>query len=247
MWSVSAEVDHALRLLSDSASRWRSLRAAGREWRHEARLHQAFRRGTPPGAVTIESVGPPVPDEREERWSVWIEQPGRRRAEFAVGTETVVVVFHGHTWWSWAPMLGARTNGGRRNSGHGVGPSQGLIETALLPPAFRFEWIGEERCLERAALLVRAVPAPLDGPTPSLAHHVLGTGADEHLLTIDAERGMLLRAEARSAGEPFRVIEMTEVAFDEELPPGTFEIELPPGMVFDDIDLATQFRLRRPR
>jgi hypothetical protein len=58
-------------------------------------------------------------------------------------------------------------------------------------------------------------------------------GADEYMLSVDAEQGVLLRTEARE--QPFKVIEMTEVEFDVDLPPGTFKIDLPNGETFEDV------------
>ena len=229
-------LDTALSALDESKARWRTLRARGREWRHEPRLTEAFLRATPSDAVTVTAsfVGPPVQDEREERWSIWIERPRRVRAEFVVGAETVAVVFHDDTWWSWAPALGARTNGGRRDHGHGTGPVEALIETAALLPVLRFEAAGAGRWLDRPVAHLRAFP-----PTPvRLEHaevlHRLGSGADEYRLTVDLERGILLRVEARSEGRPFQIVEATQIAFDEDLPASTFELDLPAGVTFEE-------------
>lgn len=52
-------------------------------------------------------------------------------------------------------------------------------------------------------------------------------GTDDHLLSIDAEVGIILRAAARLEGKEFYVAEVTEIAFDEELPEETFQLDLP--------------------
>jgi hypothetical protein len=70
-------------------------------------------------------------------------------------------------------------------------------------------------------------------PDPGL--HELGVGADDYLISVDAERGVVLRIDARFREQPFTVIEMTEVEFDAELPPETFTIVLPHGERFDDV------------
>jgi hypothetical protein len=52
-------------------------------------------------------------------------------------------------------------------------------------------------------------------------------GTTDHLLLVDAEVGVILRAAARLEGREFYVAQMTEIAFDEEFPEGTFRLELP--------------------
>ena len=76
-------------------------------------------------------------------------------------------------------------------------------------------------------------PEPVTSPITGL--HELGVGADDYMLSIDAERGILLRTEARVREEPFTVIEMTEAEFDVDLPPETFKIDLPNGESFKDV------------
>jgi hypothetical protein len=60
-------------------------------------------------------------------------------------------------------------------------------------------------------------------------------GTTDHLLLIDEETGVILRAAARLEGREFYVAEVTEVAFDEELPEDTFKLELP-GVEFQRVD-----------
>jgi len=52
-------------------------------------------------------------------------------------------------------------------------------------------------------------------------------GTTDHLLLVDAEVGVILRVAARLEKREFYVAEVTEIAFDEELPEGTFRLELP--------------------
>jgi hypothetical protein len=238
---VVSELGRILELLHESGSRWRTLRAAGREWRHHARLSDAFRHSVPTGAGLSHSVtvsfrrtdGHSIGEEAEEPWRLWIDRAGRRRAEFAVGDEMVVAVFDGPTWWSWSPSEGARTNAGRANWAHGVGPAQVLVETPQLLSSLRFEVHGRAHLLDRDVFQVRATPRDTDDRLPNFVLHGLGAGADEYLMAVDAERDVLLRSEARRARLPFRVIETTEVAFDDDLPVEVFVIELPPGEEFD--------------
>ena len=50
-------------------------------------------------------------------------------------------------------------------------------------------------------------------------------GANDYELLADAERGVLLRWAARLEGGEFDKLEVTEIAFDEELPEDVFEHE----------------------
>jgi outer membrane lipoprotein-sorting protein len=60
-------------------------------------------------------------------------------------------------------------------------------------------------------------------------HRLLIGDPDELLLTVDAQRGVLLRTEARLAGTSYRIVEMDEVSFDEEFGPEVFAIHPPEG------------------
>jgi outer membrane lipoprotein-sorting protein len=215
---------------------WRTLQARGTEWRHHARLTEAFERGgtPPPGSGiatfrTRHSPDEPGPTESVEPWSLWIEKPDLKRAEFMVGSERWTVVFRGDYWWSWSPSRGARTNEGRSNYHHGEGPSEGLLQAALLPRALQVEQLSRGNVLGRDVIQLRGSPR-----TPTTAEdfrlmtgslHPLGLGADEYLLALDAEQGVLLRSEARTKGAPFLVLEMTEIAFDARFDAQTFVLE----------------------
>lgn len=236
-----------LELLHDAEPRWRTLRAVGREWHHSGRSQEAFeayfaamQATRSPGSVaTLTGYtlvdGTAAPDETEGTWRLWIEHGGRKRAEFSVGDNDVVVVFDAPTWWSWSSRDRGRTNGGRANYGHGSGALKILIETAPLLAVLRLEFLGDAVVAGRAALSVRGRIRGTDDVANAQALSDLGVGADEYRLAVDAERGVLLRCEARLRTEPFSVIEMTDVAFDGDLSADLFRIQLPRGETFDDV------------
>ena len=60
-------------------------------------------------------------------------------------------------------------------------------------------------------------------------------GTTDHLLLVDAEVGVILRAAARLEGREFYVAEATEITYDEELSEETFRLELP-GVQFRRVD-----------
>lgn len=238
-----SDVGELLELMHTSDLRWRTLRAEGREWRDEAGHLEAFlrRHARRPSArvLSFSARDPGVPaearrsDTSEETWKLWLA-PGKVRAEFEAGGETVAVAIRGDTWWSWSPSWGAQTNSGRKNSTHGMGSGEALIAPARLLSCTDLFVLGRTTVLGRAAFAVRAVPLTSDEEDEgSLALHGLGSGADDYELIVEAERGILLRSEARLRDRPFRVLEMRAVAFDEDLPEETFELDPPPGAAFE--------------
>jgi hypothetical protein len=243
------DLGDVLELLHDVEPRWTTLRAVGRQWRHNARAGEAFERhfaaleaNQPPGSVvrltstyTPDESHPPIPDESEDHWRLWIERGGRIRSEHSFGNETTSVVFDGPTWWSWSPHMGGMTNRGAENHGHGVGPAAALIDTPKLLSALRLQVLGQDTLLGRDVFRVRGVSRARLGREPDDGLHELGVGADDYLFSVDAERGVVLRGEARFGEQPFVVIEMTEVEFDADLPPETWKVVLPEGEAFEDV------------
>lgn len=57
----------------------------------------------------------------------------------------------------------------------------------------------------------------------------LGTGADSYQLEVDRERGALLAATAIRHKQPFYKITALAIAFDEPIPPETFQFRPPEG------------------
>jgi outer membrane lipoprotein-sorting protein len=237
-----------LELLHDAEPRWKTLRAAGRQWRHNTRASEAFERhfaaleaSQPSGAVfrltgyVPDGSQPPVPNESEDHWRLWMERGGRTRAEFSISNGAISVVFDGPTWWSWSPHAGGMTNSGATNHGHGLGPAKTLMDTTTLLSALRLQFLGADTLLGRDVFRIRGLPRVRLGNQPDDGLHELGIGADDYLLSVDAERGVVLRSEARFREQPFTVIEMTEVEFDVDLPPETFTVVLPEGQTFEDV------------
>jgi outer membrane lipoprotein-sorting protein len=238
-----SELGEVLELMHTSEQRWRSLRAAGREWRHSALNLEAFmgiveRRR--PGSVAVfggSSKEVEEPEEIESTWRLWVEGSNRVRAEFAVGHgETVTAVVDGRTWWSWSPSTGAVTNEGSENAETGLGPGTALVHPALILPAIDLEIRGRTTRLDRSVYQVLAIPeSDNEGEENSGLLHGIGSGAEEYELMVDAERGVLIRTEARLHRRPFLILEMDDVAFDEELPAHTFTLAPPAGEAFETL------------
>jgi hypothetical protein len=66
-------------------------------------------------------------------------------------------------------------------------------------------------------------------------HGLVIGDADEIHMSIDRERGVVLLAESWFKGQPYRTLEIEEVAFDEPLGPETFRIEPLPGLHWVDL------------
>lgn len=164
-----------------------------------------------------------------------MEHGGRTRSESSVGSEPLTVVFDGPTWWSWSPHAGGMTNSGVANHGHGFGPAQTLVDGVALVSALRLQFLGSDTLLGRDVVRIRGLPRARANQQPDYGLHELGAGADDYTLSVDAERGVLLRTEARLREQPFIVIEMTEVEFDVVLPPETFIVDLHHGETFEDV------------
>jgi outer membrane lipoprotein-sorting protein len=220
-----------LELIHTSVRRWETLHARGWEWRHSARLREAWQRNRPEGAQPLTSGAASIdehePGETTEPWELWLAKPDMIRAEFVVGDETVTAVIRGETWWSWAPARDARTNEGDPHSSHGIGPGEILLDPASILPALEFNLLGEETFAARLVVAVSAAPVPVERSDEdyrdwSFATHTLGFGADEYRLLVDAERGVVLRSEARFDGEPFRTISIDDISFDEAFGDETF-------------------------
>ena len=159
--------------------------------------------------------------------------PERTRAQFQVGLDLIDVVFLGSTWWSVGHGM-ATTNAGHGRHGHGMGCGEALIRPRRYIPFLDLQEVAEDSWHGRKAFLARAIPVWGDEvrqqfESRRVMHRLLIGDPDELLLTVDAQRGVLLRTEARLAGTSYRIVEMDEVSFDEEFGPEVFAIHPPEG------------------
>jgi outer membrane lipoprotein-sorting protein len=238
-----SELGEVLELMHTSEQRWCSVRASGREWRHAALNLEAFmsmveRRR--PGSVAVfgSSAGEvEEPEESDSTWRLWMEGRHRVRAEFAVGQgEMVTAVVDGSTWWSWSPSTGALTNEGSENAETGLGPGTALVHPAVILPAIDLEIRGRTTKLDRSVYEVLATPSEEDEEAENSGLlHGIGSGAEDYSLLVDGERGVLLRTEARLHGRPFLILDIDDVAFDQELPAETFTLAPPSGQEFEAV------------
>ena len=213
------EPHNVLDLMLDARDRWRTLRATLRYWEDTLLARETLR-------LLVPDV-PGVGQEGESRFEVamrqvWARKPCRWRIEYD-GPDGANV-FVGDLAWSEPPR--PPPNAPRRPQ---VEPSPDALPLEaidgtvaytfdpriLLEDLFITRVVGRAEHAGREALRVLA----MDEGTPN---RLLGWGADDYELLVDAERGVLLRSAARTKGEEFQVTQILEIAFDEDLPEGIF-------------------------
>ena len=135
----------------------------------------------------------------------------------------------GERWVVWDADWGAVTHETEQEGAPPAASYAFLLDPIAIVGAYRLDATGTVEAAGRAAQSVHAVPRTgAEGATTIVFG--LGPGADELELAVDAERGALLRADARLRGEPFRRLEVTEIAFG-PIHAEAIEPALPPGVV----------------
>jgi hypothetical protein len=226
-----------LELLRHGTRSWSTLTFEGREWRNEQYLRAAFLAGVGANAVAMSASGPD-PDtsvdrpEKEALWRLWIAKPDRARAEFVVGTETVIVIVQGGHWWSWSPLQGERRGGSDFRTG--LGPATLFLDAPWLLRAIPHGTVGDHKevagrpglsiAIEATSLNTQfastesvwdAMPAVSVGTIET----EFGLGATAYDLVVDTELGILLSAEAYFLGRSFRRCEVSALTVDTPLGP----------------------------
>jgi hypothetical protein len=218
------DVSDLLALISRASDSFRTLRATIRCSRDEEQYMEAWdrhweRQSQEGGALSFVLVGDdgdePSPATSAATIRLRIEQPARFREEYEGAWGDQLAVSDGQTLWRRVPRLGVLREDASEAAGSLFAPL--LIDPAPLLPGLELDLLGEAQQAGRRAHRVRGLP------TRVFWHDLFGLapGADEYMLLIDAERGILLRAAALLDGD--------EVAFDEDLPPERFVLELAPG------------------
>ncbi len=227
-------------LLSTSESRWTTLLLEGRTWidlevsrrawqAEIERMHAtgerfAVFRSNPSEDTVAETSTRAQPAELDNSWSLWVS-PEMRRAKFVVGDGPVDVVIEGPTFRS-NGFGRSFTNGGRENVGHGQGEGQYLIETADYAPLLRVEEISEGMRLGRHTIEAKVTTLENTSPERGRDLHGLTTGDADYLkLSIDRERGIVLRVSSWYREAVYRRVEITRVEYDPIFAPEVFRIE----------------------
>lgn len=229
-----------LALLHGTDQRFRTVQATYRTWRHEERLHEAFRanteeqkrRGASVATVSaVSSSGGPAPAETEETVRIW--RDGQRIREELHGgrRDGYYGVADGPLWWFWDEGMGAMSNQDNPSAQSGVGQRlQVMLNPIPLLSSLRFRVAGNSQVAGRATVTAHATPRPHDPRHGGFQRelHELGTGAQQYQLEVDQERGVLLAVTAIRDEQPFYKITTLEIRFDEPILSETFQFA-PPG------------------
>ena len=224
--------DDVPELMRTSRERWKSVRGTLRHWEDTVLAREATRLLVPQASPVVEDGAPRFAVATRR---VWASKPYRWRIEFE-GSEGANV-FVGALAWPEPPRPAPNAPGRRRM---GRTPDALALEAldgtvaCTFDPRIVIDELFVTRVLGRVEHAgrdaVRILAMDDHGP-----NSLLGWGADDYELLVDAERGMLLRSAARTKGEEFQVTEVLEIAFDEELSEDlfvaddVFQAEPPPG------------------
>lgn len=236
-------------LLFEAGERYRTVRATIRHRRQGDIATEAINRYVEYGFShgILSNFDPPyyVPRYREygdleETTRLWHERPDRWRQETESSDQpgTTYRVADGKgPWWFYgvpdhAPYRAhySPTNGGEFT------PDE---EFACLLDPFRVRYgfectlkiVGEACVTGRQTIEVETKAISWD----YAPHGPFWDGADDFLMSVDAETGVILRFASRLRGEECDSFEITELAFDETFADGTFALDLP-GVEFELID-----------
>ena len=183
------------------------------------------------GVAVIETrrspTGEPPPWETITR--AWIDRTAESSRTESTGPHgELLTVRRGPQWWSYTPHSGSMSNESEPQvQSGGTEQLDVLLDPSPLLAAFDFSLRGRTAVAGRPALEVVALPRPPDFHFGFGPH--LGYGADNVVLAVDEERGVVLRSEARLDDRPFAVYEVIEVAFDESFADDVFKFVSPDG------------------
>jgi len=216
-----SELGDILELLYGAPRRFTTVRGVIREW-EDHRLSEI--------AARVEGAGNEMPVSGSTRDSsvseltvrVWVDQEWRFREEWdpGPGSKRRIEVRNRDRRWTFEQCRGIVEKRGApagiaqtHYASHLLAPCEVICELELIPAGF-VEFLGRKSR--------RVSCQPCRGYRGGgLAR--LGEGADEYRLLVDAEIGVVLRTEASFAGQPFLIIEFTEIEFDRPLRDRLFE------------------------
>ena len=226
-------------LLGGARERYRTARATILHRRRGDLATEATRRYTEYGFAhgILSNFDPPYDVPRhweygdlEETSRLWHARPDRWRQETDTLEGIAYRVADGTgPWWSYDPTSGlamySPTND--NEGGHPELPPDDDLASLLDPSVVddcTLTLLGRStNALGREVVEVRAEAISWD-------YHPYGPfweGADDYVMSVDLEVGVLLRFASRLGGVECDVLEVTEIAFDEAFEEGTFRLDLP--------------------
>jgi hypothetical protein len=228
--------------LRAAGQQWTTVRGVVRQWRRQELVDIGFhRRGDATAAAGIESAtltaqlaDDPTEDPSGEAFEAVLrvaatDSGERRRAEAIsrVGEEWMadVVVINGPTFWARTGDV-IQTNGGDRYSHHGGADFIRLLSPSEVPDGFDLTSLAESETVAGrlcdVVLAVSKAPDPY-GETPESEAFDMISGGDSFRLSVDHERGILMRAVKLVDGQQAELCEFLEIEVDETLDDGLFQ------------------------
>ena len=214
-----------LELLYSAVERRRTVRATVHRWRDHAREIEVLR------SCGLYRDPPPIPPEEgswgtparviESTTRLWAASPYWLRWETEFVNDSVsyresVGVKEGELFWQQFSNGSVHSNERDERRGTMSTTEERLLDPAPLLGEYRFDISGETTMLGRAAVVVQA------RRRSGSRSHDFGPLADELAVVVDRERGVLLRVAVMVEERELAVDKITEVAFDEPIPPETF-------------------------
>lgn len=161
---------------------------------------------------------------------LWYESPDRWREETERrgGAGTTYDVADGGQRWIYNPPDRPSYTSDNYASNRKWPPIFGLLVPSLLwdhlDPVLVEDTGRRGEHAGRSTVEIEARMISLDHPPRGLSGV---EGADDYVLSLDAETGTAVRYAERFGGEEFYVAEVAEIHFDEAFPDGTFRLDLP--------------------
>jgi outer membrane lipoprotein-sorting protein len=226
-------VGDTLELMHSAYGRSKSIRAVVRVWTDIKLSRESWSRlATSPASAEGAEPNRPgaAPAGAFERvYRVWWE-PERWRVEYDGDFGAVVHIVDGAAWWHHDARHGTFTNAGKDLGQRSAVDTVLLviIDPALVIPEIELNVTGEGRHVGRLVTDIEAWPRRSDPGLP----HVLPTVwplADRYKVGVDAERGILMYYQAYLGSAVFIDNYVSDIAFDEPFPEGTFETLAPLG------------------
>lgn len=218
-----------LTVIHNAARRRATVRARIVTWRRpslegRALVRHAEQRG---GQLYASGREPPTWAAEGEVVHLWLDPPKRVREDrvASCGLHLSRGVRDDDRWWQVDAQGDIRSGIVNASESTGIGERfTWLLDAATLLGVVSFQPLGEGSVAGRATWRVRARPRNNAGAGRIVPLFGLG-GVGVYDLDIDAERGVILRVEARIDEEPFVIREVVEIAFGEVFHASTFSMD----------------------
>jgi hypothetical protein len=207
------ELSECLARMHDASARVTSVRAT---------VVIEYRGERPPIAVpkgaAHQGLNPRDPGDTKparETVELWMTAGGDVREERRGGVAGPLTAIRSGPRWSVVRGADSFSSADFPDAVSGAGEEFGwLLDPSELIGALRFAVMGDGDVAGRRTVRLRGVPRAVSDPD-RFVHLLRLGGADDYVLDMDAEHGVLLRVEARAGGRAFLVREVIYVAFDE--------------------------------